>query len=389
MRRSLTATTLAGLAIFGTAAIAAAQDVEVRIRISPEVGRQISRIVQREILPEIQQDLRGALRDLTPVISELTPMLSDLAALARSGLAGLQDRDFRAEQTKRETKTLSLGASGALDLENLGGDIMVTAGSGRDVIVEIVRTSRARTDADAQLGLERIVVDVEQHGNRATIKTRYNEQGRRQFRVNTAYNVTAPAGTAINIKSLGGNLRVKGIHGDLTATTAGGNIEVAGASRISQAKTLGGNITLTDVNSDGTLVAETFGGNVTLQGVKARRITASTTGGDVIARDVDAESAELSSLGGSVEFGGALSRNGRYDLHSTGGNIRLFPTGPVGFELDASTFAGEIRSDLSLKMVGPIVAPRGPRRTVHGTFGDGSAVIKATTMSGNVYVGKK
>ena len=300
--------------------------------------------------------------------SQIT-ILAALAVLVTTTMSAAQDRGFRVERNRTETKTISIGATGVLDLDNFGGDITVTAGSGRDVVVQIVRVSRGRTDADAEAGLDRVIVDIEQRGNRATIKMRYPEQDRQSpFRVRASYNVTAPSATAVNIKSLGGSIRVKGIHGDLSANTAGGNIEIGGAGRVSQAKTLGG--------------------NVTLQEIKARRLTGSSTGGEVIARDITAENVELSSLGGSVEFSGALVRSGRYDLHTTGGNVRFIPSGPVGFELDASTFGGQVQSELPLQTVGA-TSGRGPGRTLRGTFGDGSALVKATTMSGNVVIGKK
>jgi DUF4097 and DUF4098 domain-containing protein YvlB len=380
--RRLLITTFAALAGLGASTLAAAQDVDIRIRVQPDVIRQVTRSVETVVVPELQQQILVAIHGLVPV-------LSDVAMMAQPARGRVQDREFRFEQTKRETKTIPLGPSGAVDLDNFGGDITVTAGSGRDVTIEITRVSRGRTQADADQGLEQVTVEVEQRGNRATVKTRYPQQDRRTaFRVHATYNVTAPAGTAVGIKSLGGNIRVKGIHGDLSANTAGGNVEIADAGRISQAKTLGGNITLTDVDSDGTVAAETFGGNVTLQGVKARRLVGSTTGGDVIAREITSDSVELGSLGGSVEFSGNLVRNGRYDLHTTGGNVRFVPSGSVGFELDASTFAGEIRSDLPLQSVGAPTG-RGPRRTWRATSGDGSALVKATTLSGNVIVGKK
>src|SRR4029453_11909102 len=141
--------------------------------------------------------------------------------------------------------------------DNLGGDITVTSGSGRDAVIEIVRVSRGRTDADAKAGLDQLTGDVEQRGNRASVSSRYEQQDRRSpFRVHAIYNVTAPAGTAVTIKSLGGNIHVKGIRGDVSANTAGGNIDIAGAQHVQQAKTLGGNVTLTDVTSDEVITAE-------------------------------------------------------------------------------------------------------------------------------------
>jgi len=59
----------------------------------------------------------------------------------------------------------------------------------------------------------------------------------------------------------------------------------------------------------------------------------------------------------------------------------------VGFELEASSFSGRIRSDLPLN-----VASQSDERMNHslrGTFGDGAAWVRLASFSGNVAVTKK
>src|SRR5262245_37336649 len=130
MRRALRVVVI-GSAVLAAATAVRAQDVEVRIKIDPQVGREISRIIQRDVVqdlvPDIQREIRGAMRDLGPIMRDLTPLLRDIADAARPSIEVLQNRggDFRFEQKKVETKTLALGATGALDLENQGGDIIV------------------------------------------------------------------------------------------------------------------------------------------------------------------------------------------------------------------------------------------------------------------------
>jgi phage terminase small subunit len=69
-----------------------------------------------------------------------------------------QRQDSR-EQVERTTRTLHVGANGELQLANVAGDIVVTAGGGNDVSVEIVKTARGRTDDDAQELLQLVQVE--------------------------------------------------------------------------------------------------------------------------------------------------------------------------------------------------------------------------------------
>src|SRR5262249_30544213 len=114
----------------------------------------------------------------------------------RAYLAG-QNRDFRVSQEARETKSVRLGATGALELRTVGGNITVSAGSGNEATIEIVRVSRGRTDADAKLGLERVQAVVDQRGDRATVSVDYPSESRPPYSVSVSYNVKAPAGTRL------------------------------------------------------------------------------------------------------------------------------------------------------------------------------------------------
>jgi hypothetical protein len=106
-----------------------------------------------------------------------------------------------------------------LELRNVAGEITVTAGSGRDVVIEIVRRSRGRTEADAALGLDEVQVNVDHRGERASVETVY-PRGRTSFHVSANYTVTAPAGTRIAARSISGNATVRGITIDARSQTA-------------------------------------------------------------------------------------------------------------------------------------------------------------------------
>jgi hypothetical protein len=57
----------------------------------------------------------------------------------------------------------------------------------------------------------------------------------------------------------------------------------------------------------------------------------------------------------------------------------------VGFDLQASTFSGQIRLEPPLQLQGASLT----RRSARGTVGDGGAVVTATAFSGDVVIVKK
>ena len=302
--------------------------------------------------------------------------------------ATAQNRSRQAEQTQRENRTLSIGPNGSLDLEAISGNITVNAATSRDTTLEIIKVSRGRTDAEAQSGMNQVTVEVDVRGERASVRTHYPDRGRsRDIDVSVSYVVTTPAGTRLNAHSVGGNVKVSGIRGELTAASIGGNVDVDDAAKLVSATTVGGDITIRNSRTDETLRAETVGGNIRIEGTKTRRLTASTVGGDITARDVTCDGLDVGTMSGNVEFSGPLARGGRYDLHTQSGNVRVMPSGG-GYELQAQTFSGDIRTDSTIQVQGTSKS-RGPRHEIRGSVGDGSAVIIARTFSGNVTVSGK
>lgn len=317
-----------------------------------------------------------------------------VAVKARAAAMAYQRRardDNREEQTDRTTKTVRLGSDGSLDLSNMSGDITVTRGGGSDATIEIVKTSRARTGADAKSQLDLVTVDVTERAGRAEVKTRYpNVHG--NVNVSVAYNVTAPPGTRVSASSLSGSIRITDIKGDISASTMSGDVRIGGASRINTAKSMSGTIEIADVKTDGGIDAATMSGDVRLRRISARRVSGGSISGEVVIDNVEADTVGGHSVSGEITFSGTLARHGRYEFKTNSGDVRITLSGNTGFEVDANSFSGDLRSDFPLTTHGTGDASnrRGPRRShIQGTYGDGSAVIDITTFSGSIVIGKK
>jgi Putative adhesin len=363
----------------GTFERAAAQSVRVQVQVDVQrqVLDEIRRIVDRDVVRVIGADIRKIVRDADGTL----PWLEDIAGAGWSG----QDRDFRAEQTDKQTRTLALGPAGSLELRNVSGPITVTAGPGRDVTIEIIRISRGRTEADAKTGLSEVTVEVDHRGERATVNARYPQRrGRSDYSVSTSYTVTAPPGTHVTAGGFSTDVILKGIKGDLAVNVLSGAITISGASRISSARTLSGRVAVSDVEGDGNIAVGSMSGDVTLDRVKVRQLNADNMTGSVTARDITAENVSLSTMNGGIEYSGGISKTGRYEMKTHNGPIRLIVSGG-GFDLDARTFSGRIAPDPDIQIRNVNVT----RTSLKGTVGSGGGVIIATTFSGNVVITKK
>src|SRR5215204_125907 len=305
-------------------------------------------------------------------------------------LVGYQGRDRRDnnrdEQVDRTTRTFKLGAAGMLALSNIAGDVVITRASGADTTVEIVKTARGRDANDAREALRLVEVEVTERAERADIRTRYptgrDRNNHQNLNVSVAYNVSAPPGTRIGIQSISGNVRVTDIKGELNANSVSGNIRIAGAGRVNTAKTISGTVEIADAQMDGGLESSSVSGDVILRRVNARRISANSVSGHVKLEDLQCDRVSANTTSGSVIFTGSLVRSGRYELGSFSGEVRLTVSGGTGFEVEAESFSGDVRSDFDIVTRGTS-SGRGRRTALRGTFGDGSAVLDLTTFSGS------
>jgi DUF4097 and DUF4098 domain-containing protein YvlB len=299
----------------------------------------------------------------------------------------------REEQTDRQTKTFKIGSDGELTLGNVAGDIVVTRATGSEATVEIIKTARARTVEEAREQLGLVTVNVVERTGRAEVKTVYpNEErrnNRRNFNVSVAYTVTTPANTRLTIGSVSGSIKVSDIKGELSANSISGAVHIGNAGRIAAAKSISGDVEIVDTQTDGAVEAQSISGSVLLRKLNARRIDIGSVSGSIVIQDVQCDRVEAHSVSGDVEFAGALAKGGRYELNSHSGDVRMAIAGGTGFEIEANSFSGSVRSDFSLTAQANSDGDRRGRRSLHGVFGDGSAVLDITTFSGSVVVTKR
>ena len=88
------------------------------------------------------------------------------------------------------------------------------------------------------------------------------------------------------------------------------------------------------------------------KGLKARGLDLGSVSGDINVSDVTCERLGVKTVSGSVEYSGGIAKDGRYEINAHSGNVRLMLANPAGFELNANSFSGSIRSELPLTIGG-------------------------------------
>jgi DUF4097 and DUF4098 domain-containing protein YvlB len=301
-----------------------------------------------------------------------------------------QRRDSRAEETERTTKTVNIGANGEIDITNIAGDMSVTRGSGTSATIEIIKTARAETSEEARELLSLVPVDIAERGPRVEVKTRYpNEdnmrrRNRRNVHLDVAFNITVPPQTRVSLHSISGNFVVRDVTGPLQLETISGNIKLSNTGR-STAKTISGNVDVSDTTIEGILTASSISGNLAIKKATARGLTLSTVSGTIGVEDATCERVESQAVSGDVWFSGELEPNGRYEFSSHSGSVKVAIGSKTGFQVDASSFSGGIRTDLPINVDGM----RKSGRSLQGRYGNGSAILDLNSFSGSIIITKR
>ena len=308
--------------------------------------------------------------------------------------ARYQDTRYGPEVTERFSKTSRVGRTGALDLSNIAGDIVVTGGDGDEVRIEAVKRARSRDGEDAKRLLDDLQIEVTETANRVEVRTLY-PRNRRNYSGSVDYTIAMPSGGSATLRSVSGDVRVTNVRGELRAESVSGDMVTTGATRLSLVKTVSGDIQVTDAAAEGEVTVSTVSGDLTARGLKARSIDLSSVSGDVILTSVTSDRATVKSVSGSLEYSGPLVRNGRYEMTSHSGTVRLAVSGTSGFELEATTFNGDVRCEfpLTLRFGTDDDTGRGRRnrmnRSIRGTYGDASAIVNLKSFSGDIVVTKR
>ncbi len=292
------------------------------------------------------------------------------------------------EFTERLSRTLDLPGEGTIELSAVTGNVTITGG-GSAVVLEAVKRVRSRTEQAGRTRLSEVSVEVRALGPRLVIDTDYGRDGR-PGGVSVDYTLVVPESAGVIVKTGLGSIRIERVRGPVQAETARGNIEVTGTRRLQRLRSLSGDIRITNAEADDTLSLRTVAGAQIVRGLTARAIEAASVAGAVDIDGCTCERIDVRTVNGNIDYRGDLRRGGRYEFVSHDGDVRL-ALGGGGFELEAESVSGEVRSAFPLVNEGRA----GPRRRqpgargLRGAVGDAGAVLRLRSFSGAIVVERR
>jgi hypothetical protein len=126
------------------------------------------------------------------------------------------------EQIEKVSQTYKVGDGAALDLDHLAGDIRVIGGTGSEIKVDATKRVRHRDPEQGKRLLEALRVDVNNFNGRVEVRTIYPRRGSFGNNVSASvdYVISVPAGTAVSLKSISGDISVTNVKGEVRAETA-------------------------------------------------------------------------------------------------------------------------------------------------------------------------
>jgi DUF4097 and DUF4098 domain-containing protein YvlB len=301
----------------------------------------------------------------------------------RAGTRAYQGRNNGREETERFSRTIKIARDGRLTVENISGSVVVTGGSGDQVSIEAVK--RTRGDRSQ---LQNVAIEVEEIGGRVDIRTTHRGRNTRAW---VDYTITVPASISVEVESISGDVQVSNVQGIVRGESVSGNVTMGGTPNLQTAKTVSGDVSLSGVSSNSDLMAGSTSGTLSATNLKVRRLELTSISGDMVLTNVVCEGALAKSVSGNIEYGGRIFGSGRYEFNTHSGDVRLRLVNPGGFEINASSFSGDIRSDMPLTVRGSEIDRGGSGRNqgrsnplLRGTFGDGAATLLVRTFSGDI-----
>ena len=324
-----------------------------------------------------------------------------LVAATLMGVAGAA-----AGQTEELVRTIPMEPGGRFTLRNVEGEITVTGVDGDDLTIRATkRASRRGGDDDA---LDRVEIEIEERNNQVIVETDYPRHrrsfleslgdllggGRRERRetlVAVDYRVAMPRGAGVSIESFSGDVTVEAVDGETRVETVSGDVRLTSLARLVAVESFSGDLELTDVRAGDALTARTVGGRIDIDKVRAPRLEVKSFSGAVALRGWSLGESKVETVSGAVTFDGVLAADGRLGIRSHSGSILLTVPDGSGFELEAESFSGSLRSDI------PVLAGAGDptRRTtvlgvgsraIRGTAAGGGARLELFTISGDIAI---
>jgi hypothetical protein len=273
-------------------------------------------------------------------------------------------------EAPRTDQTLDVPKGTRLLLNNQAGEVRVRTWDRDQVRVQASHSPREQIDAR-----------VEEQALRIRARA---VQGARSSRGLIDYVLTVPRWMPVNLSGSYLEADVEGTTAEINVETVGGNIRVVGGSGTVSARSVEGTIAVE--RTTGKVTVSTVNDGIDLVGV-AGDVTAETVNGDITLRDLAPTTLEVSTVNGDVTWSGSTVDRGTARIATHSGDIRVSVGQAGNATVFVRTFGGDFSADF------PITLPEGMdgrdgHKRFNFTLGGGAARVELQSFNGDVHVAK-
>ena len=347
-----------------------------------------------------------------------------------------------AEARRQIDRTFTVATGESFSLLNLAGNVTITRAAGTELKVSATVHAEAGSQAEAERLAELLKLAVDESGAKVSVKAAYPLDNYRKYSyprradaeqlpwflewlnglsstsssydgVNVRvvsqasssaptlfadFKLEVPAGVAVSIDNLIGELRSNGLESDLALELSSGQVEVRDGKGALGVETGSGDILV--VAQEGKAKAETGSGDVTFERVHGERVSIETGSGDVTLTEISAALAaetgsgdivvsglvagatlDASTGSGDIQLAGDLGAVTRFDISTGSGDVTMTASRTPQVQLSISTGSGDIAVDLPASRI-----TRNDRNDMRVAIGTATGTGSISTGSGDVVV---
>jgi len=198
--------------------------------------------------------------------------------------------------------------------------------------------------------------------------------------------VKVPVGSGLSVSTISADIRARGVRGAQRLQSVSGDVNGEAGAEDVECQTISGDVAVAGSGLKGLLNITTVSGDAMITHV-AGELNGNTVSGKFTITLGDTTRSRLRTTSGDVSMATQLAADGRLDIESISGGIRLDLTGPVNAAFDVSSFSGEIRNCFGPK-------PRrtdeyAPGKEWRFAEGPGAARVRIKSMNGDINVCRK
>jgi DUF4097 and DUF4098 domain-containing protein YvlB len=269
-------------------------------------------------------------------------------------------------------------ARARLELENFGGEIVVSAWdrSAMRVQAEHEPRTRVRMDVRPATVTLRTVRRIRIPDPRNLRPARIEEI---DIPARVDYRLTVPRWMSLRLSGVKSRISVEGVEGDVSAEAVTGPVTVRGGRGTIRVNSVNGGVEVTGVR--GSVEAGSVSEGVILRDVEGR-VRVESVSGDVALERITSDAVEASTVSGGLRFEGAMRPGGSYRFESHSGDVTVILPEHPDVAVSVSTYSGEFASSFPVQSRSTYTSVRGRGKEFDFTLGDGRAELSLQSFSG-------